>query len=561
MVEFRYAITVPRRCWKLTLTEQIPAISSPTVHLKPVLNDPGSEASLDLIRVWMRNCLERHGNCRQESLPRLPTRVIDVSSTNLHIRETHGEKGLYMALSHCWGQERGLMLTQENLQVLTTKINIAALPKSIQHANILARNLGVDSLWIDTLCIIQDSLQDWARESSSMCDVYCNSHLTIVAAGSPSDAQGFLDRRDDFPPTTAPSCPAKILSRRNPHSGPREPLYNRAWTFQERLLSPRMIKFKRHELEWHCRTRKVCECGHYTADATPYNDAYNNMFRDWGSRQQVYDFWRLNIVQSYSRLHLTNPSDRLPALSGLATMVGRRFPELEYLSGLWAGDVVQGLQWYRDMGAEQSEDPQTLRFAPTWSWASILGPVTYPSRSRDQAHGTALASLRGYGYEGAGVDVHGEVKPGGWLLLLFAPVLQLRALVTSFGPGDTQFTYCFVQNQHSSAIRVGPGTAGKLQYYPDCARDPFGVMQMQGSGMNCAAGAGKERVVAGEKVWVPTVVLEAEEQSDGKARICRCLVLVVDSSDSTAFTRVGYLVFEDVHGWLEGAEYSAVRII
>ncbi|KAF2855917.1 hypothetical protein T440DRAFT_503633, partial [Plenodomus tracheiphilus IPT5] len=182
-------------------TEQSSTTLCPNEFLESIIIDPSSDSALTLVRHWLRNCVHNHDQCQLDIQTTLPSRVIDLTSPKLRIRETNGEKGSYMALSHCWGSERGVMLTQQNLPLLLTSINITALQKSLQHAIFIARNLGADNLWIDSLWIIQDSAVDWARESSKMWDVYHNSNLTIVAVGSSSDAQGFLNPREYLPTT------------------------------------------------------------------------------------------------------------------------------------------------------------------------------------------------------------------------------------------------------------------------------------------------------------------------------------------------------------------------
>lgn len=214
-------------------------------RLSEVSIDSSSESALRSIRTWLQKCQETHEGCDQTDLPTLPTRVLDITVAKPRIWETHGEKGKYIALSHCWGAETGLTATKENMPLLTLGINVSALPKTFRDTIEFSRAIGVRFLWIDSLCIVQNCRDDWTREASKMWDVYRNSFLTVVAAGSPSDSHGFLGPRQHLPTIYAPSVTSKIVFRRHAHSGPAEPLYSRAWTFQERFLSPRMIKFKR----------------------------------------------------------------------------------------------------------------------------------------------------------------------------------------------------------------------------------------------------------------------------------------------------------------------------
>jgi len=70
-------------------------------------------------------------------------------------------------------------------------IALSDLPATFLEAIKLTRRLGIRCLWIDSLCIIQDSSEDWDTESVRMFDIYKNSYLNIGAAGA-LDADGGL---------------------------------------------------------------------------------------------------------------------------------------------------------------------------------------------------------------------------------------------------------------------------------------------------------------------------------------------------------------------------------
>ncbi|KAL8702273.1 MAG: hypothetical protein Q9201_004497 [Fulgogasparrea decipioides] len=79
------------------------------------------------------------------------------------------------------------------------------------------------------------------------------------------------------------------------------------------------------------------------------------------------------VVGEYTNRDLTIDSDRLPALSGLAS----KFSNLwgcPYYAGLWEKKFIEGLGW-------QILDPSKSwvyqSYAPSWSWASIVGPVLW----------------------------------------------------------------------------------------------------------------------------------------------------------------------------------------
>jgi Heterokaryon incompatibility protein (HET) len=97
----------------------------------------------------------------------------------------------YFALSHCWGKALdGPSITTENtLASHTTGIFIANLSITFQDSILITRNLGARYLWIDALCIIQDSKPDWENEAAKMGAIYSRALLTISVDLS-SDASG-----------------------------------------------------------------------------------------------------------------------------------------------------------------------------------------------------------------------------------------------------------------------------------------------------------------------------------------------------------------------------------
>jgi hypothetical protein len=199
-----------------------------------IADNPASGEALNKIRQWSQRCLATHTGCEREGVvPTLPRRVLDLKEHDPCVWETNGTKAKYVALNHCWGNEKGLTATEQGMPMLMSRINVNALPPTFRDAIATTRAMNIRYLWIDSLCIIQNSLADWTRESSKMWDVYRNSHLTIVAAGSASDAQGFLGPRRHqqvVHDVWHLKEDVSLVFRRHAHSGPREPLYSRAWT-------------------------------------------------------------------------------------------------------------------------------------------------------------------------------------------------------------------------------------------------------------------------------------------------------------------------------------------
>ncbi|KAF2799255.1 hypothetical protein K505DRAFT_266024, partial [Melanomma pulvis-pyrius CBS 109.77] len=117
----------------------------------------------------------------------MPSRLIDVgdsTSKTLLLYLTNDVSVDYVALSYCWGpQAQKQILTQYNSSEWRSKgLSIVPLPRTIQDAVTVTRGLGLRYLWVDSLCIIQDSQEDIEQEIGKMQYVYENAYVTVVAA-------------------------------------------------------------------------------------------------------------------------------------------------------------------------------------------------------------------------------------------------------------------------------------------------------------------------------------------------------------------------------------------
>ena len=143
------------------------------------------------------------------------------------------------------------------------------LPQTFQDAITVTRRLQIRYLWIDSLCILQDSPEDWDHESAQMHHVYGNAYVTLAADDSRDSSEGLF--RDRFPSLVTPTIVATawkealakkfiVIPRRFwSESVAESPLNRRAWVLQERYLSPRIIHFGETQMLWECKSRDCCE--------------------------------------------------------------------------------------------------------------------------------------------------------------------------------------------------------------------------------------------------------------------------------------------------------------
>jgi hypothetical protein len=135
-------------------------------------------------------------------------------------------------------------------------------PPTIRDAILVTQSLAIPYLWVDTLCIIQDSEDDKASQIASMSGIYASSTVTIVAASAESASQGFLHPRIDsetvytigarlgpdvFGSMSVNELDAACYDERS------EPIAKSAWTMQEQTLAPRTVTFASHTMIWSCQ--------------------------------------------------------------------------------------------------------------------------------------------------------------------------------------------------------------------------------------------------------------------------------------------------------------------
>src|SRR5579859_4922271 len=169
----------------------------------PALSAASSTESFGIIRSWLDKCLNEHQDCSSGNEDR-PTRLLDVGPPDGSLeprivcgKECQAQKAGYLALSYCWGSRKECpwVLTTGNIESFMTRIHLHSLPRSFQDVIKLARGLYERYIWIDSLCILQDSPDDWEKEASSMARIYANSLCTIISP-SPDPLKALLIERD-----------------------------------------------------------------------------------------------------------------------------------------------------------------------------------------------------------------------------------------------------------------------------------------------------------------------------------------------------------------------------
>lgn len=279
--------------------------------------------------------------------------------------------------------------TQTNLGSHKRKIDQNSLPGTIRHAISVTRQLGVRFLWVDALCIVQDSLngEDWHRESSRMSEIYSKAFVTISVEKAKDSSAGFLHKRSSEGTNrscTVPyylangvQCGSVCLQRRTSYDNFSQ-LSLRAWAFQERRLSNRVLDYREKQISLTCRFGIIEETSSTFKDIREnnYQEGSRPLMLSSQSLEEVLNEWYRG-VENYSLRNLTYESDKLPALSGYAHAV-QKYVGGAYLAGIWKKDLSIGLLWFASSSRMRLKEPAQRR-APSWSWAVLTGGVDYRS--------------------------------------------------------------------------------------------------------------------------------------------------------------------------------------
>jgi len=374
-----------------------------------------STASVD-IQDWLSECLNNHDCEKDREIGFLPTRLLKCSNGCVRliesqtINEADPQTSCYAALSYCWGPlPKHLRLTTNNIATLSEGLPLTSLSATFVDAFQIASRLGIEYLWIDSLCIIQegDAGQDWLRQVNQMHKVYANCVLNIAAAHAPDADGGCFSERLHPTKYLQPPLPDLHLGEGKLPSGlaieeersfftfPEEAtkpfhefkLNSRGWVFQERLLSPRTVHYDNHDVYWEC-SGKVAS-GYLPMGLTArYAYLESNLRPSFSFRLEPelkdetypsgehFAHWK-RLVTGYSKRQLTRGEDRLIAFSSVSQGVCKQWKD-DYIAGYCKALLPQALVWRRKSKNTESLGEPSSRI-PSWSWGSLNEEVEFGS--------------------------------------------------------------------------------------------------------------------------------------------------------------------------------------
>jgi hypothetical protein len=334
---------------------------------------------------WHTTCLSLHPSRRPKRLLRIDIDVrndqlwiyLDVTSqpppTSMAIR--------YSALSYCWGRDQEHKLKVASQTTYEKGVAISELPTTLQDAILLSWRLDLKFIWIDCLCILQDDENDLAREIADLPAIFGNAYVTISASRASDSREGFL-HPVSRPPTDGVcfslpyACPDGRLGYVILYRYSGNPIQSRAWTFQEYMLSPRILEYTSSQLKWMCREREW----HQEEKEKQLVDMYQlSLSLHGGFREgeccsiEKCEIW-MTLVWAYSGRALKFSADKLLAISALAELWNRQTGGDSYLAGLWHSHLPLGFLWINEQPFQQQDH---LYRAPSWSWASRNGSIAW----------------------------------------------------------------------------------------------------------------------------------------------------------------------------------------
>ncbi|KAH7310806.1 heterokaryon incompatibility protein-domain-containing protein [Stachybotrys elegans] len=411
---------------------------------------------MDFTQKHLDRCKRHHARCKA-SRPWLPKRLVKIeprryptkyislpTSSGELVNTTYtcrlvetkdGETGDYTALSYSWGDKSQLQnpasatkgrlkLKESNRDKLLKNIPLEQLAKSRRQGIQVAWELNYEYIWIDALCIMQDSNQDWAEAAKHVPAIYGNADLTILAGRSDNAHHGFLSLSSEAYPSSD-TIQVKYSFVHETHQRTcfvgfersREvgPASSRGWCFQEAAMARRMIIYGQKQLSFRCRERIDFEDGHFQfiGDTNHWYDlAFNNtdrsrqtagIWRDQGlpeheisQRIQAMELGRLwhawyQMMGEYSRKNFFDPRDNHAALTGILILMQKvmekRFGPggARCVAGIWMADFPGSLLWRSDRIRDKRlpalvtpvmDESQVYR-GPSWSWMALQGPIYY----------------------------------------------------------------------------------------------------------------------------------------------------------------------------------------
>jgi hypothetical protein len=359
-----------------------------------------TQANIQLIRAWLHQCESKH---RKDCMPSLrlspegdrePTFVIDVIQSCLVDTPSRCR---YVALSYVWGTAPVFTHLLENTQDLrkTSSLRSLPIPLTIRDAITLVHAIGERYLWVDSLCIVQDDWKMKGAEIMRMGSIYSRALFTIIAAagdhansGLPGVEQGTREQVQKILKLANCELLTVIDVRKTPSGIDGTKWAQRAWTFQERVLSNRVLVFSESQVYWSCRVashseeraleevrdidqRHLSFPQKFPTDCLPSEPLQRPL-----EYRNLYD----DLLFTYQQRRMTYKTDILNAFNGISEILAALQNDT-FLWGLPESLFSYAVTWfftghsarnYVNIPFERNGCKEMVPI-PSWSWAAWSG--------------------------------------------------------------------------------------------------------------------------------------------------------------------------------------------
>jgi hypothetical protein len=468
---------------------------------------------------WLNTCRNRHtGKCDNLRWSRENPRLLIEIMSSTSIRLCENQEGDYVALSYCWGDSESRSKEEDEvvMQGTTVMANLdrrrrpfptSSLPTTVCQSLRIVHAMGIRYAWIDALCIVQDDRVDGKPKGvETMHKVYSNALFTLCACATTGATKELLGQREAWVRKTEPCrLGGRWLTTTDMSLNElrlRSPLADRAWTLQEERLSPRILYVSSNRMYWSCAWGHEMEMkptypqpNNHTLQRPVYADsdrrtnmpqAQEFLVACYDGESNLHPYWA-DIVKSYASRDMGKLVDRLTALSGLAAKYLSTSSHDEYLAGLWANNLAEGLGWQVKQ-AVQGGFRDVSPSWPSWSWA-VLPLQTeidtnvkctrspYFQRIRHN-HNQAVESR---------VDVEGAIKRGQDVKQICVKG-RIRELwkrssrrsewstLSTFVNGEERFSFAVNPGQNTHAVET---TSGRVLVYEDRKREVISQLDFE----------------------------------------------------------------------------------
>lgn len=362
---------------------------------------------MKLVKRWLALCKRAHGDACEsvwwrgngdDALPPF-VRMLDVMQMSLIQAPSDC---CYVALSYVWGTAGdSYWTTKANMDSRTKPagLDLSVLPATIVDAVHVTRALGERYLWVDALCIIQDSSDDKGNQIRAMELIYSGAFLTIVAAGGesaharlPGLSMGSRTLHQHIEVIQDLHLTTPLLSLRE--ASMQSAWATRGWTYQELVISRRRLFFTNQQVYFECAKDIWCEDLVAESKTLRYSDhpmrysgsgvglimRHPPVFRQ--DRTSTY----IRVVEQYTQRRLSYPSDIILAVTAITNamtegyQLGGGNPDQAFQYGMQIRDLNLSLLWQPRLDSAQArrmssdKGPSTW---PSWTWAGWTGAVFY----------------------------------------------------------------------------------------------------------------------------------------------------------------------------------------